>query len=131
MDIDDDDDEFILCELAAEFGSGDDAAPAADLLTQRGVNVPEELNEPDWNEYWHLRRIALAECLAELNPPRGLREGQRRRVRPPWPGRGARTTATCLWLFSGTSSSAGCTSAFRRAWSCGWSPPPRDPGSPT
>ena len=76
MDIDDDDDEFILCELAAEFGSGDDAAPAADLLTQRGVNVPEELNDPDWNEYWRLYRIALAECLAALHPPRALREGQ-------------------------------------------------------
>jgi len=71
MDIDDDDVLFQDCVFQADLWGA-----AANLLAQRGVTYEEELNDPDWNEYWRLYRIELAECLAALNPPRALREGQ-------------------------------------------------------
>ena len=56
-----------------------DAAAAdapADFLALCAADEPEELNEPDWNEYWRLHRIALEECLHNLHPPRILLEWQ-------------------------------------------------------
>ena len=84
MDIDDDDELFQNCVWETELYVG----PHTDWLAQRGVTYPEELNDPDWNEYWRLYRIELAECLAALHPPRALREGQG--MPPARPGRALR-----------------------------------------
>ena len=66
MDID-----FIECYQAAAT-----VPDVANFLAQRNVNDAEELNRADYDEYWRLHRIALAECLAELHPPRVLEEWQ-------------------------------------------------------